>query len=270
MPPSASEDPQLLVGGWREVSLVDVLESVSFTLWLAYCNLRCPWCSNARLARGLEARAVRVSEVVDAVKAARPFIDVFHVTGGEPALQLRPLLVLYERVRGETGLPLSLDTNGTMPEALEELAPLLHHVAIDVKAPLSDPALYARATGTSEQLARKLVARVQRSVEVACKVPFLELRTTLVPDLVSCGDAFRAAAELEWAVGRGRRVVYVVQQFIPYEGVLGEYSRRKATPAEEVKACAEKIASKLGYREVYYRTLEEGAKKVEHSYRRSR
>jgi len=256
----AGEDPQLLVGGWREVSLVDVLESVSFTLWLAYCNLKCPWCSNARLARGLEARAVKVSEVVEAVKSAKPFVDVFHVTGGEPTLQLRPLAALYRRVSEEAGLPLSLDTNGTMPEALEELAPLLHHVAIDVKAPLSDPALYARVTGTSEQLARRLVARVQRSVEVAARVPFLELRTTLVPGLVSCEEAFRAAAELEWVVGR--RVVYVVQQFIPYEGVLGDYAKRRATPSEEVRTCAERIASKLGYKEVYYRTLEEGAKKV--------
>jgi len=262
MPPPAGEDPQLLVGGWREVSLVDVLESVSFTLWLAYCNLKCPWCSNARLARGLEARAVKVSEVVEAVKSAKPFVDVFHVTGGEPTLQLKPLAVLYKRVSEETGLPLSLDTNGTMPEALEELTPLLHHVAIDVKAPPSDPALYAKVTGTSEQLAKRLAARVQRSVEAATRVPFLELRTTLVPGLVSCEEAFRAAVELEWAVGRGRRVVYVVQQFIPYEGVLGDYARRRATPSEEVRACAERIASKLGYREVYYRTLEEGAKKV--------
>jgi pyruvate formate lyase activating enzyme len=262
MPPSASKDPELLVGGWKEVSLVDVLEKASFTLWLALCNLKCPWCSNADLARGFTARAVKVSEIVEAVKGAKPFIDVFHVTGGEPTLQLKPLAFLFKRVGEETGLPLSLDTNGTMPEALEELVPLLHHVAIDVKAPLGDPALYARATGTSEQLARRLVARVRKSVEVAAKAPFLELRTTLVPDLVSCEDALKAAAELEWVVERGERVVYVVQQFIPYEGVRGDYAKRRATPSEEVKACAEKVFSRLNYREVYYRTLEEGAKKV--------
>jgi len=262
MLPSASEDPELLVGGWKEVSLVDVLENPSFTLWLALCNLKCPWCSNADLAKGFAARAVKVSEIVKAVKSAKPFIDVFHVTGGEPTLQLKPLVLLFKRVGVETGLPLSLDTNGTMPEALEELAPFLHHVAIDVKAPLGDPALYARATGTSEQLARKLVTRVRKSVEVAAKVPFLELRTTLVPGLVSCEDAFKAAAELEWVVEKGKRVVYVVQQFIPYEGVRGDYAKRRATPSEEVKACAEKVFSRLRYKEVYYRTLEEGAKKV--------
>lgn len=259
---STSEDPELLIGGWREVSLVDVLESVSFTLWLALCNLKCPWCSNADLARGLAARAVRVSEIVAAVKSAKPYIDIFHVTGGEPTLQAKPLMALYSRVSEETGLLLSLDTNGTMPEALGELVPFLYHVAIDVKAPLSDPTLYARATGTSERLARKLAARVEESVEVAAAVPFLELRTTLVPNLVSCEDAFRAAAELEWVVEKGRRVVYVVQQFIPYEGVRGDYAKRRAMPSGEVKACAERISSALKYKEVYYRTLEEGARRV--------
>lgn len=258
----SSEDPELLVGGWREVSLVDVLGHVSFTLWLAFCNLRCPWCSNADLARGLSARRVRISEVLAAVREAVPFIEVFHVTGGEPTLQLRPLKLLLERVGRETGLPLSIDTNGTMPEALEELIPLLYHVAIDVKAPLSDPSLYARATGISEELAGKLAARVLRSIELAAGARFLELRTTLVPGLVSCEDALRAAAELEWAVGRGRRVVYVVQQFIPYEGVRGDYAKRRATPSAEVRACAERIAKSLSYREVYYRTLEEGTKRI--------
>jgi len=262
MLPSTSEDPELLVGGWKEVSLVDVLEKASFTLWLALCNLKCPWCSNTNLAKGITARAVKVSEIVETVKGAKPFIDVFHVTGGEPTLQLKPLELLFRRVSEETGLPLSLDTNGTMPEALEELVPLLYHVAIDVKAPLGDSALYAKATGISEQLARRLVVRVRKSVEVAAEAPFLELRTTLVPDLVSCEDAVKAAAELEWVVEKGGRVVYVVQQFIPYEGVRGDYAKRKATPSEEVKACAERIYSRLRYKEVYYRTLEEGAKPV--------
>lgn len=256
------EDPELIVGGWSEVSLVDVVEHPSFTLWLAYCNLRCPWCSNSDLARGLLARRVKVSDVVEAVRGARPFIEVFHVTGGEPTLQFRALRALFEKVGEETGLKLSLDINGSMPEALRELAPLLYHVGVDVKAPLSEPQLYARVTGVSEPLAHKLVKRVAESIAIASRVPFLELKTTLVPGLLSREDVLRVALDMRRLLPRGGgRAVYVVQQFIPYEGVRGSYAKRKATPSEEVKACAKRVAEVLEF-EVYYRTLEEGARRV--------
>jgi len=253
---------ELLVGGWREVSLVDVLEHVSFTVWLAWCNLRCPWCSNADLARGRGARRVSVGELVEMARRARGFVDVFHVTGGEPLLQWRVLKELFRSLRSEVGLPLSLDTNGTLPQALAEVVPDLYHLAIDVKAPPSDAELYARVTGVSVGLARALAGRVVESIGVSLRVPFLELRTTLVPGLLKREDVVRAAREVERLVEGARgRVVYVVQQFIPYEGVAGPYSSRPATPAEEVRRCAEEVASLTGL-EVYYRTLEDGARRA--------
>ncbi len=255
-------EDSLLVGGWREVSLVDVLEHVSFTLWLALCNLRCPWCSNARLARGVGAKPVSVERLVEVVKGSSAFVEVFHVTGGEPLIQFRQLRALLERVRGEVGLPLSLDTNGTLPERLKELAPLLYHVAIDVKAPLSNPALYALAAGISREAAEAVVESVRRSIEAALSVPFLELRTTLVPGLLTGRDVVEVARSLEEYAERARgRVVFVVQQFIPYEGVEGEFARRPAAPPEEVRRAASLVAE--GTRmEVYYRTIEEGARKL--------
>lgn len=253
---------ELLVGGWREVSLVDVIEHVSFTVWLAWCNLRCPWCSNADLARGVGIKPVKVGELVERAKSVKNFVDVFHVTGGEPLLQHRALRVLFERVRSDAGLRPSLDTNGTLPEFLAEVVPLLYHLAIDVKAPLSDPHLYAEAAGVSVSLAKKLVERIARSLSVALEVPFLELRTTFVPGVLACSDVVRTAEELEKLVNGARgRVVYVVQQFIPYEGVRGWYAQRPATPSHEVFECARRVEASTSF-EVYYRTLEEGARRL--------
>ena len=252
----------LLVGGWREVSLVDVLEHVSFTVWLAYCNLKCPWCSNADLARGLNAKFVRIGDLVERVREARSFVEVFHVTGGEPLLQRRALKRLFERILSDVGLPLSLDTNGTSPAALREVAPMLYHLAIDLKAPLNNPRLYAAATGISPELAKVLTEKVAESLRISLEVPFLELRTTLVPGLLNCADVVEIAKSVRELAGAAKgRVVYVVQQFIPYEGVKGEFSRRPATPSEKVKECAESVAAVTGL-EVYYRTLEEGARRL--------
>lgn len=254
---------KLLVGGWREVSLVDVLEHVSFTIWLAWCNLRCPWCSNAELARGAGARYVSISEILGMLERAKPFVDVLHVTGGEPLLQHRALLNLFKQARENFNLQLSLDTNGTLPSNLTYLAPLLYHLAIDVKAPLSNPHLYAKASGISVSLAEKVVRDVLRSIEMGLNIPFLELRTTLVPGILTCDDVVKAAEELtKLTEGATGRVVYVVQQFIPYEGVRGELARRPATPAREVVECARRISFTIGF-ETYCRTLEGGAQRIQ-------
>ncbi|MCD6357291.1 MAG: anaerobic ribonucleoside-triphosphate reductase activating protein [Thermoproteales archaeon] len=258
----SGEGEYLFVGGWREVSLVDVLGYPSFTLWLGKCNLRCPWCSNYDLAMGRVGRRVRISEIVKLVKEAEAFVDYFHVTGGEPTLQLKPLKKLLSQVKAETGLLLSLDTNATIPSAVEKLVPMLDHIAIDVKAPLSDLKKYARATGVSERYMRYVLPKIKESIVIAAAVPFLELRTTLVPSLLSCADVIKIVEELEDLLPPVQsRLVYVVQQFIPYEGVKGLYSEARATPAEHVKRCAEEVAAHSTRFEVYYRTLEEGVQR---------
>ncbi|RLF05613.1 MAG: hypothetical protein DRK00_03985 [Thermoprotei archaeon] len=258
-----SRDEYLLVGGWKEVSLVDVLGYSSFTLWLSRCNLRCPWCSNYSLATGRIGKKVKISEIVELVKEAEAFVDYFHVTGGEPTLQVKPLRRLLLRVKSETSLLLSVDTNATIPKAVEELVPILDHIAIDIKAPLSDPRKYAKATGMSERFMKYVLPRIKESVVIASAVPFLELRTTLVPGLISCVDVAKVVEELESLLPPVRgRLVYVVQQFIPYEGVEGPYSEAKATPAEYVKRCAEEVATCSSRFEIYYRTLEEGVQRV--------
>ncbi|ABL78252.1 anaerobic ribonucleoside-triphosphate reductase activating protein [Thermofilum pendens] len=260
-----SEDV-LLIGGWKETSMVDVLESVSFTLWLSYCNFRCPWCANSRLARGLEVRRATVDEIVSAVSRARAFVDYFHVTGGEPTLQYRRLEKLFERVKTEVGLPLSLDTNASIPSALEHLLRSVdvEHVAVDVKAPLDDPMLYSQVVGLPAKVAEKVVNDVRRGIAIAGRhARFLELRTLLVPGLLEPAHLERIARQLSEMELSAQRIAYVVQQFIPYEGVPEEYRGKPKTPRDVVASTAKRVAEILpGKFEVWYRTIEEGAVRV--------
>lgn len=260
------EEKYLIIGGWKEVSLVDVLGHVSFTLWLSGCNLKCPWCSNRDLAKGLIGKKVSISKIIEKVREAEDFVDYFHVTGGEPTLQLEALKVLFSQLREESELLLSFDTNGTVPFAVGELSKYAEHVAIDVKAPLGNPALYAKVAGVEEDAGIDLVKRVKSSIEIAADyTQFLELRTTLVPGLLSCKDVLQIAREDLTSITKtaGRRV-YVLQQFIPYEGVKDDYVGASPTPYGYLEECAKEVAHFLrgsGF-EVYFRTLEAGTKRV--------
>lgn len=54
------------------------------------------------------------------------------LTGGEPLLHADFLAALCPRLRDD-GFRLYLETNGTLPEAMERIAPHVDHVAMDVK-----------------------------------------------------------------------------------------------------------------------------------------
>jgi pyruvate formate lyase activating enzyme len=256
----------LLVGGWKETSLVDVLESVSFTLWLSYCNFKCPWCSNSELARGHQKQRMPIEKIVSQVIEAKDFVDYFHVTGGEPTLQYKALTNLFIQVKEKAGLKLSLDTNASLPEALQYIFSRvkIQHVAVDVKAPLSNPALHAKVTGLHPKIAEKLIPNIREGIILSSKnTEFLELRTPLVPDLLTPSDLETIAKELASLDLQAPRMAYVVQQFIPYEGVPDEYRNKKKTPRDMVKKTAEKAAEILSCNvEIWYRTLEDGAVRI--------
>ncbi|RLE82217.1 MAG: anaerobic ribonucleoside-triphosphate reductase activating protein [Thermoprotei archaeon] len=257
--------PYLIVAGWREVSLVDVLEGVSFTLWLSYCNFRCPWCSNSKIARGLLKKRLPVDRVVEAVKAAASFVDYLHVTGGEPTLQLKPLKKLFLKIRELTNLSLSINTNGSNPLAVKELLPLLDHIAIDIKAPLTDPYKYSNVIGLSLSETKEYISKIAETVNVSLQVPFLEFRTTVVPGLLTVDDVLKIADYLEKTVSKRTksRVAFVIQQFIPYNGILVErYRKLKRTPPDILKEIAVRVAESARSFEVYYRSLEEGVQKI--------
>ena len=256
---------EAIVAGWREVSLVDVIGAPSFTVWFSRCNFKCPWCSNSQIALGIKGKPVKISEIVDAVKEAAPFVEYLHVTGGEPTLQVEPLHRLFKAVKCGLGLLTSLSTNGSNPSALRRLMPLLDHVAIDVKAPLSDPGKYAVVVGVRRILAEEIVSKVRESILISLEAPFLELRTTIVPGLIGVEDFKAILTDIRELIEEGEvngRVAYVLQQFIPYEGVRDPFfSSLKRTPPGLLEHLA-RLASQLLPFEVYVRSVEEGTKRV--------
>ncbi len=256
-------DVEARIAGWKDLSLVDVIDHTSFTVWFSGCNFRCPWCSNTRIADGLDYRVVKVGEIVDAIKEEGGFAEYLHVTGGEPTLQPDALKALFKLNRSETDLLNSLSTNGSMPEVIRELCVggLLDHIAIDFKAPARGD-VYGRVIGLEN--AEQLVHRVLDSIRISCKyVRFIEIRTTFVPILLGREDVLEISDTLrEVCRGFSGRLVYVVQQYIPYETVREElYRKQPRTNPEILLEIAREVHKRSGI-ETYVRALELGTVRI--------
>lgn len=114
---------------------------------LADCNLACAYCDTAHAAAPTwraeqEPGSPHQVEYPNPVAAATlsglvaawqqpPLHQALVLTGGEPLLQSQPLAAWLPDVTGM--LPVYLETNGTLPEALGELLMHLTWVSMDIK-----------------------------------------------------------------------------------------------------------------------------------------
>lgn len=185
----------------RRVSMIDYPGRLCRVLFLAGCNMRCVFCHNQELIRPQQERLSweRLEEIL--LSSRENWVDSVTVTGGEPTLnpRLRELILRLKNL----GFKVKLDTNGTAPETLDELLPMLDWVAMDYKAPLER---YRLLTG-SPQLD---IDNISRSVDILrhWDGPY-ELRTTVVPGLHTEQDMLQICRELAGV----RR--YALQAYVP-------------------------------------------------------
>jgi len=239
---------------------------VAFTIWFNYCDFRCPWCQNAHVVFAKESREITVGELLDIISNASLLIGYVQATGGEPTLQDEGLEALFRACKDELGVRTSLDTNGSRPDVIGRLLAqgLIDHMALDVKAPLSEPEKYGRVIGLPGR-GKEMVEKVRSSVREAIeKAPYLEIRTTLVPTLLTPEDILAIARELaEMGLGEHERYVYVIQQFVPSETLIDPAFADVERPSPELLLdIARKVRKEVGLAEVYVRAQEIGVAKA--------
>jgi pyruvate formate lyase activating enzyme len=193
------------IKGFVEASFCDWDGKISTVVFLAGCNLRCPFCLNGDLVLAPDRLpSIDFAALKSYLDRQRGWIDGAVITGGEPTIW-DDLPEFAGRLRS-LGLGVKLDTNGTNPAMLEDVLRrgLVDYVAMDVKAPLD--ARYDRAAGVSVNLD---AIRASIGILLSLRGGSCEFRTTLVPGLV--GEA--EVVDIARALGAGAR--YVLQTFVP-------------------------------------------------------
>ena len=170
----------MTIAGLQRMTLLDFPGKVACTVFLAGCNLRCPFCHNRELVlpeeRGSLAPLTR-EELLDFLRRRQGMLDGVCVTGGEPLLS-NEVFGLLREIKA-LGYAVKLDTNGGFPARLRRAVEegLADFVAMDIK---NAPARYAETAG----IAGLSLAPFQESIDylMGGAVPF-EFRTTVVREL---------------------------------------------------------------------------------------
>jgi len=169
------------IKGFVDISLVDWDEKVSSTIFLANCNMRCPFCYNAALVLHPEKlRTISFEEIAEYLERNREWIDGVVITGGEPTIH-GDLPNLCEKI-GKLGFWVKIDTNGANPTQIRELInkKLVDYIAMDIKAPLEQDNYYAAAGVNTPNLLNKILETI--NILQDSQIDY-EFRTTVVPTI---------------------------------------------------------------------------------------
>ena len=219
------------IQGLEKLSLVDFDGYAACTVFLAGCNLRCPFCQNAVLVDGGLPECISEEDFFAFLDKRKGLLDAVCISGGEPTLR-RELPDFCRRIKRK-GYLVKLDTNGTNPDMLKHLIEekLLDYVAIDVKAPLYDYAPLLLADENASDL-------VKRSIDLLLsgKLPH-EFRTTLVSEMIDAKGIDDIAELLS-----GAKKLFL-QKFEDRGGNLAE--GLTAVPIETAKAYAERLRQNI-------------------------
>ena len=124
----------MTIGGLQKLTLLDFPGRTACTVFLAGCNLCCPYCHNPGLVVPDEtAESLPEGELLRFLSSRIGKLDGVCVSGGEPTIHPE-LPALLSMIR-ELGFQVKLDTNGTNPRMLYEILRdgLADYIAMDIK-----------------------------------------------------------------------------------------------------------------------------------------
>lgn len=182
------------IHGFNKSTLLDYPKHLAATIFFGSCNMRCPFCHNASLVLRPNTQPIIPEEdVLSYLKKRKNILEGVCITGGEPTLY--PELPLFIRQIKELGLKVKLDTNGTNPAMMKELAEkkLIDYVAMDIKNSKDKYIITAGNKNIS-------LDKVNESISLLLSdIVEYEFRTTIVnelhtkSDMESIGDWIKGA-----------------------------------------------------------------------------
>ncbi|MDD3491461.1 MAG: anaerobic ribonucleoside-triphosphate reductase activating protein [Candidatus Pacebacteria bacterium] len=221
----------MIFGGLQKTTLVDYPGKVAATVFTAGCNFRCPYCHNPELvlpAMIEKQPKITEKEILDFLKERSGFLEGLCITGGEPTIH-SDLIDFIQKVK-DLGLLVKLDTNGSLPQVLENLlkSKLIDWVAMDIKAPKEKYELF-----TQGQIKAEIIDQSIKIIKKS-KVDY-EFRTTLAPEILTEKDILGI---VDWIKPADR---YYLQQFKNEKTLDDNFLNFHSWPQEQAEALIVKI-----------------------------
>ena len=196
------------INGLQKLSLLDFPGRTACTVFLAGCDMHCPFCHNSELIDGSAPVEMDDKELLSFLQKRLGLLDGVAFTGGEPLLR-KELPELFKAIK-ELGYAIKLDTNGNHPEALKAIldAKLVDYVAMDIK---NSPEMYPETTGC-EQIN---IENIKKSIYLIMNSGInYEFRTTVVNELHN-EDSFEGIGKL---IEHAKN--YFLQAFVDRDSVV--------------------------------------------------
>ncbi|MCL7475967.1 MAG: anaerobic ribonucleoside-triphosphate reductase activating protein [ANME-2 cluster archaeon] len=200
-------------GHFIPISTVDWHGRSASVLFSRGCQFDCPYCQNHAYLTGRDDRTVE--ELCSQISKAVPYISALVFSGGEPTMQPDALADLARYAKSKS-LEIGIETNGFAFDVIRTMVNegLLDKVFLDIKAPLDDPAHYAKVTGTDENMGARAASSAAETLKMCLdeKVE-VEVRTTVFKGLVGAEQVLQIMSYLD--NNTSGNLTYAIQQGIP-------------------------------------------------------
>jgi pyruvate formate lyase activating enzyme len=234
----------LRIGGFIELSTVDIPSRACCVVFLAGCNFDCIFCQNSSLIPLNSGYLIELKELENEI-STNILIDSVSITGGEPLLQ-PSLIPLCQELK--KNFYVSVDTNGSDPKAISELSCIVDRIALDLKCDLSR---YSAITHSPSNMLENVIQSF--GIINSSNVVDFEVRTTIVPGLILKDDI---KAISRFLTNYNFQGLYVLQQFWN-EGDVRNLKNINPPTRNELIELAE-IPMNQGVQKVAIRTREKG------------
>lgn len=234
------------------LSLCDYIGEPACVVFFSGCNNACGYCQNSRLMKVQEEQLVDLDVIEESIKRNK-LISACKVTGGEPLLQPDALAELGRFVKS-LDLKFGIDTNGTLPQPLNGVLPLLDLISIDVKTALNREA-YSRITG----IPNPCVEKVSESLSaVLSSNAYCDVRMVVIPGVNDSGDIIRSVAGSLRSLGYEEKASkgeasFTLTEFIPEFAFQEEFRKIRNPTSDELRSLA--LSSDLTNVRVTHRVL---------------
>ena len=228
------------ISGLQKMTLLDYPGKVACTVFLQSCNFRCPFCHNSDLLGAEGPEGISEDALLSFLKKRVGLLDGICFTGGEPTLY-KDLPQLMQKIKA-LGYSIKLDTNGTNPTLLRQLAEekLIDYVAMDIK---NGPSLYGKTVGVPALHLDKLEESIRF---LSTNAVDYEFRTTVVAQLHDTASMQEMGQWLQDLCQEGKAKRLFLQAFTDHGTVLqpglSAHSKEKLQEFAQLLApCAETV-----------------------------